>query len=78
MSTPVKSRVAAILLPALTGCGGGGDSGGTVVVPTAPVNISAATTFDCLVNGTATVSGNIADPALDTLTAGDLSNGTQG
>lgn len=35
-----------------------------------------ATTFDCLVSGTVTVSGNIADTTLNTLTAGDVLNGT--
>ena len=33
-------------------------------------------TFDCLVSGTLTVSGDIADPTLSTLTAGDVITGT--
>jgi len=35
-------------------------------------------TFDCLVSGTVTVSGNITDPTLSTLTAGDVLTGTFG
>jgi hypothetical protein len=51
------------------------------LVPQTSTEVTAAvvlppTTFDCLVSGTLTVSGDIADPTLDVLTPGDVMTGT--